>query len=328
MNHFRTVVSPGYSPTKMGLSDKILTIGSCFADSIGSRLHAVKLPVSANPFGTLYNPHSIHKAIRYAVLNEMPPAHSFLQQADIHLNYDFHSEVSTLDGDKLRTHLKDIIGTTHYFLTQAKWLIITFGTAWVYERNDTGEIVANCHKLPGQNFSKLLLREAAIVSSFEDIYQELLTVNPGLRIILTVSPVRHLKDTLELNSVSKSVLRTACFSLSEKHQAVEYFPAYEMMMDDLRDYRFYKEDMIHPTAVAEDYIWKNFATRFFSTELDAFTEEWTRIQHALAHRPFHPASSGHQAFLKEMLKKLESFRGIVDVDREIRALQSQLAGGK
>lgn len=326
MNYFRTVVSPGASMVKMGISDRILTIGSCFANTIGSRLQLNKLKVAPNPFGVLFNPHSIHKALRYAIFNESPPQHSFLQQQDIYLNYDFHSEISSLDAYKLQIQLKEIIGACHYFLSQAQWLILTFGTAWVYERNDTGEIVANCHKVPGQFFSKALLKEPDIIASFESIYADLLKINPHLRIILTVSPVRHTKDTLELNSVSKSILRTACFSLSEKYSVVEYFPAYEMMMDDLRDYRFYKEDMIHPTEAAEDYIWEKFAMRYFTPELNEFIQQWAKVRHALAHRPFHPASIAHQTFLKETLKKLEDLQRFVNVDKEISTLKSQLEG--
>lgn len=324
MNHFRTVVSPGSSSAKMGLSDKILTIGSCFADVIGSRLHLNKLDVTANPFGVLYNPHSIFKAVRYAIFNESPAPHTFLQQQDVCLNYDFHSEVSSLEPRKLHVQLQEIIGASHYFLSQAQWLIITFGSAWTYERNDTGEIVANCHKMPVQLFSKSLLREPDVIASFDSMYADLLKINPQIRIILTVSPVRHIKETLELNSVSKSILRTACHTLTEKYSVVEYFPAYEIMMDDLRDYRFYKEDMIHPTEMAEDYIWQKFAARHFTPELDEFIQQWTKIRQALDHRPFHPASTSHQSFLKETLKKLEDLQRFINVDQEIATLKSQI----
>lgn len=327
MTHFRTVVSPGSSTIKMGISDKILTIGSCFADAIGSRLHSNKLKVTANPFGVLYNPVSIHKALQYAIFNESPPQHTFIRHQDIFLNYDFHSEISSLEPEKLHAQVKDIIGTVHYFLGQTNWLIITFGTAWVYERNDTGEIVANCHKTPGNAFSKSLLTEPVIIASFDNLYHNLLRINPHLRIILTVSPVRHIKDTLELNSVSKSILRTVCYMLSEKYSTVEYFPAYEIMMDDLRDYRFYKEDMIHPTETAEEYIWEKFATRYFAPELNEFILQWTKIRHALAHRPFHPTSTAHQAFLRDTLKKLENLRRFVDVDEEISTLNRRLDNG-
>jgi hypothetical protein len=312
------------SPCKMGISDKILTIGSCFADAIGMRLLSTKLSALSNPFGVVYNPYSIHKTIRYSIFNETPPSHTFLQRNDVFLNYDFHSEISSLHQEQLLSQLKEIIGATHYFLSHAQWLIITFGTAWVYERNDTGEIVANCHKVPQDLFSKSLLTQEKIIASFDTFYAELMKINSTIKIILTVSPVRHVKDTLELNSVSKAVLRTTCFTLIEGYPGVEYFPAYEIMMDDLRDYRFYKADMIHPTEVAEAYIWEKFSDRYFTADLKNFIEQWKDIQNALAHKPFQPSSNAHQWFLQETLKKLEGLKMIVNVDQEIASIKSQL----
>jgi hypothetical protein len=230
----------------MGISDKILTVGSCFADAMGNRMNSNRLKVLANPFGNIYNPASIHKTVRYAIFNELPPDHTFLDRDGIWLNYDFHSEVSDINRHNLSAKLKDVAGTTHYHLASATWLIVTYGTAWVYERRETGEIVANCHKMPNTLFTKSLLSHQDIVDSFGVLYEELKRFNPLLRFILTVSPVRHVKDTLELNSVSKSVLRVASHVISESFADVSYFPAYEIMMDDLRDYRFYKTDMLHP----------------------------------------------------------------------------------
>ena len=256
MHKFRTVVSNSLSKHKLSLEDKILTMGSCFAHAIGVRLLTNKFQALANPLGVIYNPHSIHKALRNTIFNEPPPDHTFLQHHDVHLNYDFHSEFSSLKKDNLISHLTETIGSVHHFSNSTCWLMITYGTAWVYERTDTGEIVANCHKMPGKLFSKSLLTQQKITESFEEFYKDLKAFNPAIRIILTVSPVRHLKDTLELNSVSKSMLRITCHALSEMYDDVEYFPAYEIMMDDLRDYRFYKPDMIHPSEEAENYIWE------------------------------------------------------------------------
>ena len=277
-----------------------------------------------NPFGVLYNPPSIQKVLRYALGNESPPPQTFLQNGGVHLNYDFHSELSTLEEHELPMRINTIISSTHQFLLKTNWLIITLGTAWVYERRDTGEVVANCHKLPSVSFSKRLLQEQEIVNSFEAFYKELIIRNPEIKIILTVSPVRHLKETLELNSVSKSILRTACFQLTKSYLGVDYFPAYEIMIDELRDYRFYKADLIHPSAVAEDHIWEKFGHRYFTPELQKFIQHCAPIERALKHRSFHPSSLGHQQFLKETLKKLEELKSMVNVDVEINALKSQL----
>jgi hypothetical protein len=156
------------------------------------------------------------------------------------------------------------------------------------------------------------------------VFNQLKNFNPKIKIILTVSPVRHLKDTLELNSVSKSILRVACHHLSTQYDDVEYFPAFEMMVDDLRDYRFYKADMLHPTAEAEDYIWEKFMERYFSHELKEFVGKWNVILAALRHRPFHPQTALHQQFLKDILEKLEEVEPWVNVEDEKSQVRQQL----
>lgn len=324
MKDFRTTLKVEPSKTKMDLKSRILTQGSCFADAIGARLARYKVKALVNPFGVIYNPESIHKVLSYSVFNQVPPDHTFLKNGDIHLNYNFHSEFASLQKEHLATNLANTIGSTHYYLKDTQWLLLTYGTAWVYHRKETGEIVANCHKMPGAGFSKTLLPLESIVSSFQAVFEQLKRFNPLIKVILTVSPVRHLKDTLELNAVSKSLLRLACYQLSALYDEVEYFPAYEIMLDDLRDYRFYKSDMLHPTGEAEDYIWEKFMERYFSPELKDFVDQWSIILAALRHKPFHPQSSSHQQFLHDTLKKLEEFRPYVDIEEERSVLKQQL----
>jgi hypothetical protein len=194
----------------------------------------------------------------------------------------------------------------------------------VYENKKSKEIVSNCHKKPQINFDKFLLSQKRIVESFEKFYQELKNINKEVRIILTVSPVRHIKDTLELNSVSKSILRLTCHTLSGAYSDIEYFPSNEIMIDDLRDYRFYKADMIHPSEVAIDYIWEKFGETYFGEETLKFIGEWSKIKSALNHKPFQSDSPAHQQFLKETLSKLNQLKSRVDVSEEIEALKEQL----
>ena len=324
MDDFRTRIKITPSGDQIGLNDKIFTVGSCFSDAIGARLSANKLPALANPFGVMYNPNSIHKVLRYAVFNEVPQPNSYLQLGDVYLNYDFHSEFSALRQSDLERNILNAVGTSHYFLKESRYLILTYGTAFVYERKDTGEVVANCHKVPADAFTKNLLTQKKILESFESLFSSLKKLNPQLRIVLTVSPVRHLSDTLELNSVSKSILRMACHTLQEIHEDVDYFPAYEMMLDDLRDYRFYQPDMIHPSGQAEDYIWMHFAERYLTKEVHRFMEEWQPVLRALRHKPFHPTSAAHQKFLRDTLHKLEELKSMVDVEEEIKLVQSQM----
>ena len=324
MKEFRTEIKIATASRPFDLKSSILTLGSCFADAIGSRLAAQKMNVLRNPFGVIYNPESIHKVLSYSVFNEPLPEHTYLHHQDVYLNFNFHSELSSLTKDGLASRLTNTIGSTHYFLKDADWLLLTYGTAWVYQRKETGEVVANCHKLPSAMFTKSLLTLDAITSSFMSLFNQLKKFNPKIKVVLTVSPVRHLKDTMEMSSVSKSLLRVACHQSSTQFDDVEYFPAFEMMVDDLRDYRFYKADMLHPTAEAEDYIWEKFMERYFSPDLKEFVKKWNVVSGALRHKPFHPQTASHQQFLKDTLKKLEELEAWVNVDSEKHQIQQQL----
>ena len=212
-------------------------------------------------------------------------------------------------------------------MSECRFLIITYGTAWAYENLSTGNVVANCHKMPTKNFNRLLLTQKKIIESFDTFYTELKTINPTCKVVLSVSPVRHVRDTLELNSVSKSILRLTCHTLSESYHDVAYFPAYEIMLDDLRDYRFYKEDMIHPSIQAVDYIWEKFGEVFFASETLIFLDQWKKIQTALEHKPFHANSEQHQKFLHVILAKLNELSDKIDLTTEIGRVKIQLAAG-
>lgn len=321
---FRTEVHISPSTNKINISEKILTAGSCFSDSIGKELIENKFNVLVNPFGTNFNPNSIHKTLRYAIHNQVVPEHTYLENKGVHANYDFHSSFSALTRIKVSESLKESIGTTHYFLKDSQWIFLTYGTAWVYERNDTGDIVANCHKVPASNFNKALLSQKKILESFKEFYTELKICNPTVNIILTVSPVRHIKDTLQLNSVSKSVLRLACQTITETYPDVYYFPSFEIMMDDLRDYRFYKSDMIHPSEEAERYIFDKFSTTYFDEDTLQFKKQWQPLRQAIKHKPFLPEAENHQQFLRKTLGQLESLQLKVDLSNEIRIIKSQL----
>jgi len=324
MSIFRTPLDITRSPFSLTIKDPVLTIGSCFADMLGVQLKKNKFTVSHNPFGTLFNPLSIHRALRYTIFHELPAEHTYLQHHDVFANYDFHSVFSGLQRKSVDDKIKEAIGFNHYFLKDCMFLIITYGTAMVYERNDTKEIVANCHKVPAHHFTKRLLQPGDIIKSFDSLYSELKAFNPHIKIILTVSPVRHTKETLELNSVSKAILRLACHAISETYVDIEYFPAYEIMLDDLRDYRFYASDMIHPSEDAEKYIWEKFIESYFDEESIRFLEKWNKIQTALTHKPFHPQAAAHQRFLKDTLSLLQELKSTVDVDTEINFIQRQL----
>lgn len=227
-------------------------------------------------------------------------------------HFDFHSKFADVEKDKLEAELKGAFINPEDFDV----IIITYGTSWVYRLN--GEVVANCHKVPAHAFKKELLSVNEIIQSFEKFYRE------DKKVILTLSPVRHIKDTMELNQVSKSILRTAIHEITMAWPEVDYFPAYEIMLDDLRDYRFYEPDMIHPSQTAIDYIWGKFGERYFSKETQDLNIQWLKLLRSINHRPFHPSTKQHQSFLRQTLHDLQELKDRIDVTREIEELESRL----
>lgn len=324
MSEFRTVLVNSPGSFQIGLRDHCLTIGSCFADNLGQLLQKHKFSSLVNPFGTSYNPISIHKTLQYAIDNALPQSETFGELNETHFNYDFHSSFSNLSKANLEKSLSTTINKTHEYLKSATVLLITYGTAWVYERIDNGAIVSNCHKVPAKHFDKKLLTQKKILESFNALHDRLMAFNPNIKIILTLSPVRHVKDTLELNAVSKSILRLSCHTLSELYSNIAYFPAYELVLDDLRDYRFYDRDLLHPSPDAIDYIWKYFGEKYFSAETLTFIKEWGEVMSALEHRPFQPHSAEHQKFIHGLISKLEKLQTKINVDKELSLLRGQL----
>lgn len=323
MSEFRTIIKTHPGEARMAISDQIFTIGSCFSDAIGQRLRTYKLKAHVNPTGISYNPISIHHLLNLAV-GKQALQEDNCTSGEVVFHYDFHSSLYAKNRTELAARLAQTVSQCKKALLETTWLIITYGTAWIYSRKDNGRIVSNCHKQPADWFTKTLLGAAAVEESFQELHSALLQANPGLNIMLTISPVRHLKDTLEGNSVSKSVLRVACENLTRRYPNVFYFPSYEIMMDDLRDYRFYKSDMIHPNDVAEEYIWDKFAGTWFDKELQSFVKSWRSILQALEHRPFHPNTDAHQSFVKATLEKIEAWSAYVDVNDERKHMLQQL----
>lgn len=323
MSHsFRTEIN--CSPAQpIQLNQKVVTIGSCFADQFGHWMKTNKFDVLVNPFGTTYNPVSIHQLLLSSLDNKQDES-LFVERDGGWYHHHYHSAWTAPTEEQLAQAIRKRQQLVKEFIQQTDVLIITYGTAWVYRIQKTNSLVANCHKVPANVFTKKLQEENEILASFDELYKKLKTLRPTLRIIVTVSPVRHLKDTLELNSVSKGLLRLLCHTLTQRYESVEYFPAYEIMMDDLRDYRFYERDMIHPSAEARDYINQKFGERYFTPETKQLIKSLNEIQKALAHRPFQFAAPAHQKFLKETLHKLESIKKLVSVEEEIKLVHSYL----
>lgn len=311
------------SSEKVRLKDQVFTIGSCFADNIGSRLRDYKFNVLSNPLGTIYNPYSIFKNIRLLLSEGLDPD-NFTKIRDVYFHWDTHSAISGTSLTTFKSLLEDRALESRQSLMGSQWLIITFGTMYVYRNIKANKIVANCHKAPRSDFERLALTSKEIIEDYFETLEVIRSVNPGMKVILTVSPVRHIRDGLIDNNISKATLLQAVKEIVSSDENTTYFPAYELMIDVLRDYRFYKEDMIHPNEQAVQYIWEQFIATYMDNEALKFIDQWTRIRKSLDHRPFHPDSSDHQSFLKNTIKQLQSFESRVDISQELNTLQKQM----
>ncbi len=321
---FRTEIHIPPSAEKINYSTKVITIGSCFSQAIGERLVENKFEVLVNPFGTVFNPISIFRLLENSLSNDFSILDSTVENNGAWFNYHVHSDMYETTKDALKCKVEEKLIQVKNKLLQADTLLITLGTAFVYKLKSNNEIVANCHKVPASNFTKELLSVDEIVRSFSQFFDLVKIHNSKLKIILTVSPVRHTKDTLVLNSVSKSILRMACHQLSEGFSEVTYFPSYEIMQDDLRDYRFYKEDMLHPTEVAEAYIWNKFSEAYFNEETKALLKELSSVSKALQHKPFREDSEEYKRFLADVLKRLALLKVRVNVEEEMNYINNKL----
>ena len=321
---FRTKVIPKISEHKIDLTDKILALGSCFAQNIGQKFKDYKFDVNVNPFGTLFNPLSIFKLVNQAALHEIIEALGIVENQGIFHHYDLHSDLSNLDKETLLSNANEVLRNIGEQIPRTSIIIYTFGTAIVYELKETGNIVANCHKVPSNRFDRRLLSIEEIIHGFNVNYDLIKSMNTHAHFILTVSPVRHQKESFEQNNVSKSILRVACEKIVDQHVDVAYFPAFEIMMDELRDYRFYDEDMLHPNAVATHYIWEKFQESYFDEKQKQFVLKWEKVRKALAHKPFNRESTQHHLFVEKTIRLLEEFKSITDISKELKLLKAQL----
>jgi hypothetical protein len=321
---FRTKINVKVSPNQINLQDSILAMGSCFVQNIGKKLADYKFGIKINPFGTLFNPITIFKLVNQAAINHTIDSKGIVESKGVFHHYDLHSDLSKLDKDELMANANLQLRQLGAQLPETSVIIYTFGTSIVYELKGTGEIVANCHKVPSRNFNRRLLSIDEIVQAFETNYNIIKDANQKARFVLTVSPVRHQKESFEQNNVSKSILRLACERMVNKYDDVEYFPAFEIMMDELRDYRFYTEDMLHPNSVATDYIWQKFQDVYFDDRQKQFIVKWDKVRKSLAHKPFNKESEQHQLFIQKTISLLKEFKDEVDIYPELKLLKSQL----
>jgi len=304
---FTTQIPIPQSDRPIDYNSRIMSLGSCFAVNIGQKLDYLKFRNTTNPFGILFHPLALEKFIGFAVnCKPFTEADIFFHNERWHC-FDAHSDLSHPDKDILLNNLTSSASLAQAELHRSTHLIITLGTAWVYRNIDSGELVANCHKVPQKQFTKELLAVEVIKQSLSNIIAMVQKVNPTAQIVFTVSPVRHIKDGFTENQWSKANLISALQeTLAVPPLGVRglYFPSYEIMMDELRDYRFYAQDMIHPNQVAIDYIWERFTDAFITPVAQETMKQVDSIQKGLSHRPFDPEGIQHKDFLSKLHDKI------------------------
>ena len=299
---FRLEFTPKAFNQKINHQHSLFLIGSCFTENIGSKLKQLKFSVLENPNGILFNPVSIVNAIDSYILNKQYKEADLFYQNESWNSWQHHSRFSNPDKEQCLSIINQSQAAAHNFLKTADWLLITLGSAFVYEL-DNGNVVANCHKVPTDKFNKKLLAVEEVTGLLNEILQKLASFNPSLKIIFTISPVRHLRDGFVENNRSKATLIHAVHWLTND-ESVFYFPAYELVIDDLRDYRFYAEDMVHPNYAATNYVWEKFIAACINEQSQQLMKEINVINAAKNHKPFNPSSDAHRKFLKLNLEKV------------------------
>ena len=316
MSSFRTIVSVTKPPFAIAHGDGIVSMGSCFSEHIGRNFERFKFDIDINPFGQQYNPASITTAIHRLLANISYTATELIEQDGLYHSLDHHGSFSrgTIEETLDAINKKRVASSQN--IKKANILFLTLGTAHVFKWRETGLVVSNCHKIPSAKFEMELLKPEVIVAILKDALTALWLVNPTVQVIFTVSPVRYFAFGHYDNTVSKAHLFTAIHSLQALYPQLYYFPAYEMMMDDLRDYRFYADDMLHPSSVAIDYIWKTLCNTVISKETIAVLKAVEEIRTASTHRPHQPHSDAHRRFVTITLQRIAEMEALLGLNFE------------
>ncbi|MCX7862758.1 MAG: GSCFA domain-containing protein [Bacteroidales bacterium] len=289
---------------KIQYNDKLFFIGSCFSDEIARKLIDYKFAVISNPFGTLYNPISIYQSLQRITNQTHVTENDFFCEDDIYKSFHFHSKLADTNLNQLIEHANNIIANSYQFLKQASWIFITYGTSYVYIHKNTSDIVANCHKLPATTFEHRMLTAHEVNRAICSTIELLQHFNKNLSIVFTISPVRYLKYGSFENQVSKSLLFTSLYQAFQTYTSLLYFPAYEIFMDELRDYRYYATDMLHPSTDGIEHVWNKFKQYCIHENSYELLNKIHEIKQACLHKPMFPLSALYQKHAKSTLFKI------------------------
>ncbi len=328
---FHAEFHPRGFESRIAHHQKLLLAGSCFTEQIGNRLMSNKFEVLLNPNVILFNPVSLVQSLQSYIHPEPYLEDDLFYHNELWSSWHHHTRFSGMDKEEVLLRINSSQQKAHHFLKQAGWLLITLGSAFVYEknpatsaRNGYGDVVANCHKIPPDKFRRRLLSTGEITELFQSLLNNLASFNPGLKIIFTISPVRHLREGFVENNRSKAALIQAVHNVVNEKE-VYYFPAYELIMDDLRDYRFYAEDMVHPNYAATNYVWEKFVCTCIDPKAIELMKEIAVINAAVNHKPFNPGSEQHKKFKQTSLEKINALmrqHHYLHFDKEIAFLSS------
>jgi hypothetical protein len=305
---FKLTLEAKPSKHSIGYGDKLMLIGSCFTENIGSKFTAHLFTVKENPYGILFNPVSVSNTLTEIMEAKKYTIADLFQLNELWHSWQHHSRFSAVDSSTALTKMNASIQEAHVFLKSANRLVITLGSAWLYHLTQKaplgqGQVVANNHKAPADWFYKTLMQPGKLLENLQKLVAQLQAFNPGLHITFTISPVRHLREGLIENNRSKAVLIHAVHELVGSNEKVDYFPAYEYVMDDLRDYRFYAEDLVHPNFAASGYVWEKLVETYMHANTQAVMKQVAELQLALQHKPFFEGSIEHQKFLHACVHK-------------------------
>ncbi len=305
---FRTQIFTKKSEVSFNHDAKLLLLGSCFTENIGEKLGNSGFNINLNPFGIVYNPVSVAQSLTEIIECRKYSIENLVHGRGLWHSFNHHGEFSAVDENHCIENINQQIIKAHHDIFNIDYLLITLGTSHVFRLSNEGSVVANCHKFPSSHFTEEYLGIEAIVSAMKLAISKLNSINQKVKIVFSVSPVRYLKDGFEANNLSKATILLAINELERNFDNVSYFPAYEIMMDDLRDYRFYAEDMLHPSSLAVDYIWEKFKSSYFTEETLKLISEIDAIKKMLGHTLLNPNSIESQQFIETRNKKLFDFK--------------------
>lgn len=305
---FRTQINPLFFQKKINFKSKLMNIGSCFAQNIGNKLLENRFDITINPYGVLYNPLTIFENLKNAIKNPTyVDEEKIIENEKIFKHFDYHSDISDLSKDALIQKILSIQKDTSIKLKKVDYIFITLGTSFIFNYKKNNTIVGNCHKIPAKEFSQEIASIDSLIDSFEQLHSLL---PKDTQIIFTVSPIRHFRNGLVDNNLSKSILRYFVHLMTEKYQNCLYFPAFEILNDELRDYRFYADDMVHPSSLAKEYIWSYFDDALIDPSTLQTRKVLDKILKGINHKPFNADSVPHQKFLKKLLVLTQSIKEI------------------